>query len=88
MVMVIIIEHQCVWLKWHGQRMRLPTPGGTISHSIQCSPAWAGPLAPSPGSAHKPTEEAECRGELAQQQLIGERPNLTLPQRHIYGIIH
>ena len=39
MVMVITTEHQCVWLKWHGQGMRLPMPGGTISHSIQCSPA-------------------------------------------------
>ena len=46
-------------------------------HPVQSS--LGGPLAPSPGSAHKPTEEAECRGELAQQQLIGERPNSTLP---------
>ena len=44
---------------------------GHHHHSIQCSPTQAGPPVPSPGSAHKPTEEAECRGELAQPQLIG-----------------
>lgn len=84
-VMVITAEHQCVWLKWHWQRMRLPSLLHPSQHLVQSSPGWT------TGTQSwfcSQTQGSRCRGELAQQQLIGERPNLTLPQRHIYGTIH